>query len=115
MSAGKVAPWSLQLEPARPANPYWRSGRIMCGPVLVAEVSATERNLTGGPGHGVESLQLMTAAPAMRAALQMVYDELGRHSRWHVSTLRLEVIRPLLESYDAEASAAGLAKLTKGK
>lgn len=31
-----------------------------------------------------------------RAALQAVYDELGKHSRWNVSDLRLKVIKPLL-------------------
>ena len=31
-----------------------------------------------------------------RSALQQAYDELGRNRRWHVSALRLNVIKPAL-------------------
>jgi hypothetical protein len=66
-----------------------------------AEWDATESNLLllqqavsaleGGPGEQADRAELIRA-------LEKVYVELGRYSRWRVSTLRLDIVRTALRN-----------------
>ena len=43
-------------------------------------------------------ISMWTSETKIRAALQQAYDQLGQDQRWHVSDLRLNIIKPALAS-----------------